>query len=297
MISFFKPFSFCDYDILHSHSFRPDLYTFLFRSKIFCRIITTVHNYVKEELYYTYSLTVSKIFSFIWVSTWRNKDSVVFLSHDMKSYYELNFGIVYNTKVIFNGRDVDTSFSITNNQIVTFVNGLKENYKILGSVGFLNKRKGFDDLIKMLTVNSNLFAIFIGKGPDESRLIELAKNLNVYDRCAFLGHQNNAIAIIRLFDVFVMSSYSEGFPLVVLEAGGVKVPILCIKSPLFLELFSNDDVVFYERNNLASMRVSLDKIFNRLNLYSDAIFHTTNTKYSCEIMAGNYMKLFSELNF
>lgn len=296
-LSYYKPFSFNDYDIVHSHSFKPDLYTFIFKSKISSRVITTVHNYVYEELLYTYNIFISEFFSRIWISSWSNKDLVVFLSNDMKKYYEKKKFTNKNSIVIYNGRSVNKLESNTeHNKIYNLINESKNKYKIIGGCGFLNKRKGFEDIIKFLTLNPNLAAVFIGQGPDEDKLINEAKNLNVLDRCFFLGHLNNPISILNLLDVYVMSSYSEGFPLVVLEAGSLGVPIICVNSPLFNELFSDTDVVFYERNNLISMELALNQMLNNNHLYSKNIFNTITTKYSCDIMSEKYLKNYILLN-
>jgi glycosyltransferase involved in cell wall biosynthesis len=295
-LSFFKPYSFIDYDILHTHSFKPDFFSFYFKNKIQCPVVTTIHNYVYEELYYTYNLLVSRLLSKVWIFSWSNKNTLVFLSNNMKKYYEKVKCLKNNNIVIYNGRDVILDSIIEQkNQAINSIIKLKDKFKIIGCCGFLNKRKGFEDVVKFLTLNSNLFAVFIGQGPDEARLTELAKSLNVFDRCIFLGHQNNSMSLIRLFDIFVMSSFSEGFPLVALEAGGLNVPILCVKSPLFEELFSESDVVFYERNNLNSMSFSINKILNFGNVYSSNLYRTINTKYTCSIMADKYLKLFKEL--
>ncbi len=296
-LSFYKPFSFSDYDIVHSHSFKPDFFTFIFKSKISCPVLTTVHNYVYEELLYTYNIFISAFFSRIWISTWSNKDLVVFLSENMRKYYEIKKFTNNSSIVIYNGRSVNKLESDNDhNKIYNLINETKKKYKIIGGCGFLNKRKGFEDIIKFLTLNQNLAAVFIGQGPDENKLINDAKNLNVLDRCIFLGHLNNPISIINLLDVYVMSSYSEGFPLVVLEAGSLGVPIICVNSPLFNELFSDSDVVFYERNNLISMEHALNQMFNNSQLYSKNIINTINSKYSCKIMAEKYLQNYILLN-
>ena len=295
-LSFYKSFSFNDYDIVHSHSFKPDFYTFIFKSKISSRVVTTVHNYVYEELYYTYNTFISNLFSRIWISSWDNKDAVVFLSRDMQQYYEKKKFLNDNARIIYNGRSVNLDqTTIQNSLLHNSILETKKKYKIIGCCGFINKRKGFEDIVKFLTLNSNVFAVFIGEGSDKNRLIALAKSLNVFNRCNFLGHQNNPIPLINLFDIFVMSSYSEGFPLVVLEAGGLGVPVLSVNSPLFRELFSDDDLVFYNRNNLKSMQQSLNKILVNKSFYSKNIKSKINVQYSCDILAARYLQLFNEL--
>jgi glycosyltransferase involved in cell wall biosynthesis len=215
----------------------------------------------------------------------------------MKNYYLDRKLKNKNLHVISNGRNISSNdlkkdFCDEYKMILD----LKLNHKIIGCCGVLNKRKGFQDLIKFLTFNPDLLAVFVGEGPDKKRLIKYANKLNVLNRCYFLGHQNNAISFINLFDFFVMSSYSEGFPLVVLEAGGVGVPILCVKTPLFQELFSDNDVVFYERNIDKSMLDSLNNILLHKNTYSLNIQNTIQNKYSSDLMAKKYFQLYERLN-
>jgi glycosyltransferase involved in cell wall biosynthesis len=296
-LSFLRPFSFNHYDVVHCHSFKPDLYTFIFKRMISCPVLTTVHNYVYEELFFTYNSLISEFISPIWIATWTNKDAVVFLSDNMKKYYEAKSRANINAIVIYNGRNVNEAES-TNEalEVIRVLDEKKKMHILIGGCGFLNKRKGFDDIINFLTLDINLFAVFIGQGPDKDRLIYLARNLDVLDRCIFLGHQNNASSIIELLDVFVMSSYSEGFPLVVLEAGSLSVPIICVKSPLFDELFSDDDVVFYERNDLSSMEFALNHMLMNRHRYSNNINKVVDLKYSCKIMAERYLQQYISLN-
>lgn len=58
----------------------------------------------------------------------------------------------------------------------------------------------------------------IGKGIWEERLKAQATALNVSDSVHFLGFQSNPYPYVAAADVFLMTSDSEGFPLVVAEA-------------------------------------------------------------------------------
>lgn len=295
-ISFFKPLKFADYDIIHSHSFKPDFYTYVFRQHLSPIVITTIHNYVESELTYTYNRVISLIFSKLWLLSMENKNGIVFLSNNMRNYYlskKINF---LSSIVINNGRTIqDINYQDIDIEILNFLNKKKANYKIIGCCGFLNKRKGFEDVIRFLAIDFDLYAIFIGEGPERTNLVSLAKELNVENRCSFLGHQDNPLPIMKNFDVFAMCSFSEGFPLVMLEAGSLGVPIICVNNPLFNELFSNDEVVFYNRDNFDSIKLAINQIKENGDYYSNNIKTVMTSKYSSEKMVCNYFNYFKTL--
>jgi glycosyltransferase involved in cell wall biosynthesis len=60
-------------------------------------------------------------------------------------------------------------------------------------------------------------------------LTELVRHLELQDRFHFLGFRADVPAILRDLDVFVLSSVSEGFPLVVLEAMAAGRPVVATK--------------------------------------------------------------------
>jgi glycosyltransferase involved in cell wall biosynthesis len=57
----------------------------------------------------------------------------------------------------------------------------------------------------------------------------LAENLNVSDRVHFLGWRNDIPAVMARSDVVVLTSYSEGLPIVLLEAMCLKKPVIATR--------------------------------------------------------------------
>jgi len=294
-ISFSSAYNFQGYDILHTHSLRPDLYSSIFRKKIGCRIISTLHNYVEEELTFTYNRVISLIFSNVWSQTWKNKDALVFLSEDMRSYYKrrgIGQGI---SRVIHNSRgnyDAKQSFSADDLQLVERIRELKKSFMIFGGCGVLNKRKGFEDLIFMLSLDSSIVALIVGEGPERRNLSLMADRLGVSERCIFVGFKQNVYSWMSLMDVFVMSSYSEGFPLVLLEAGNSGLPVFCVESALFKELFQDNEIVFYKRHEANDIIEALTKMKMSRNSYILSFKEAIDNRYSSEKMGNEYLNLY-----
>lgn len=90
----------------------------------------------------------------------------------------------------------------------------------IGWVGRLIPIKGCDLFLRSLAeVRSRPWtARIIGDGPERDRLESLATELEIQDRVHFMGAIPEAARIMKGFDLFVLSSRSEGTPMVLLEA-------------------------------------------------------------------------------
>src|SRR4051794_40426911 len=88
-------------------------------------------------------------------------------------------------------------------------------------------------------------------------LRQLAADVGVLSRCIFLGYQPNARDYLSFFDLFIIPSYSEGFPLGLLEAAQHHLPIVCSDIGIFKELFTQEEVSFFEVDNVQSLVKSI----------------------------------------
>lgn len=73
--------------------------------------------------------------------------------------------------------------------------------------------------------------LILGEGPERARLEALAEGLGVADAVTFGGHQPTPHGYISAADVFVMSSLSEGFGNVIVEALACGVPVVSTDCP------------------------------------------------------------------
>jgi glycosyltransferase involved in cell wall biosynthesis len=101
---------------------------------------------------------------------------------------------------------------------------------IVGVVARLQPEKGIEYFVKAAAqVASQLPSaefIVVGGGPMQKDLVRLARRLGVSERVHFLGFRMDGPSLVRLFDVVVVPSLSEGTPLVVLEAMAAGVPVV-----------------------------------------------------------------------
>lgn len=108
------------------------------------------------------------------------------------------------------------------------------DYPTIVFVGRLVKVKRLDVLLNafaMCIQTSQAKLLIIGDGPEAGRAVELARDLNLGEMCKFVGHQDNPFPWIREADLLVLSSDSEGFGLVLVEAMACGIQVVSTDCP------------------------------------------------------------------
>jgi len=95
-------------------------------------------------------------------------------------------------------------------------------------VGRFAKVKRHDILIKAFAQikNKNIKLVLVGEGSEQENIIQLVKKLHLQNRVIFAGFFENPFPIIQKAKLLVLSSESEGFGNVLIEAQILQVPIV-----------------------------------------------------------------------
>ncbi len=72
-------------------------------------------------------------------------------------------------------------------------------------------------------------ALLAGKGPLEEELRRLHAELELGERVVFLGQRRDVPELLRAFDVFALSSFSEGTSVTLLEAMATELPVVATR--------------------------------------------------------------------
>lgn len=106
--------------------------------------------------------------------------------------------------------------------------GIPADEIVVGWVGRLIPVKGADVLLEAARHLNDLpiTISIVGDGSERDRLESLARNAGLSDKVRFHGSVPDAARYMRAFDVFVLSSRSEGTPITLLEAIAAKVPVV-----------------------------------------------------------------------
>lgn len=291
-ISLFDKIKFDKYDIIHTHGLKPDAYIWWHQNDIHkTKTVTTLHNYVKEDLSFNYG----KIKSFFLVKLWNlmasRHDQIVALSKDAVEYYR-RFWRNQNITYVYNG--------ISQVELVTKKRE-KANHEMIkigaiASAGGINRRKGIDQVIKALPELPNYTLYIVGKETEESNnLKKLADYLKVLDRVKFLGYHSDIKTFISEMDLFVVSPRSEGFSLALQEIVRYKKPVVCSDITIFRELFTDKEVRFFTLDDIQSLISAIKDVSSHNEEMINRAYEKFIANYTTEKMAKKYLNVYKSL--
>lgn len=292
-ISIYKSFDFNSFDIIHSHGIRPDFYAFIHKPlKCKAKIITTLHNYIYEDFKYQYNSFVAITAGTLWIKLLSRHDKIVTLSKNAMDYYRKwingkKLYYAYNTRFI---KHTDERPNVEDEKLI---NEFKDGKILIGINAALTERKGVDQIIKALPQLQDYKLVVIGNGKAMPELKELATELNVNKKVLFMGYRKNAYKFLRYYDLYALPSRSEGFVLTLLEAAIYKKNVVCSNIPIFKETVSNEEVAFFEINNIPSLIKAIKHAHERSDL-GENLNAKYNKLYSPECFYNKYISIYSE---
>lgn len=294
-IGFGDNINFQEYDVVHSHGFRPDMYVFIhkpFRAISTC-FVTTIHNFVIEDLSSEYNRKIGFLIGHLWMFILRRHDYRVVLSKVAKKYYRRWF-TEKEMVAIYNSRSIDHTQSLTEdekNELIKF----KGDSILIGANAMLTPLKGFDMVLRAMTYNKKLKFFLVGEGKSKNDLYTLAKELGILDRVFLAGYRENAYRYIPFYDLYMMPSRSEGFGLALLEAVALKCNVVVSDIPIFRELFNENEVTFFEIENIKSLSEAIEKAMKVGK--SEAAFEKYMQKYTPDIFAERYLEVYKRKGY
>jgi glycosyltransferase involved in cell wall biosynthesis len=107
---------------------------------------------------------------------------------------------------------------------------LPRNARVVGTVGRLSREKGHDVLLDAFRILKGevpeAFLVIVGEGDLRDFLMKRATQLGIEASVRYLGARRDVPELLKVMDVFALSSLWEGLPLVLLEAMAAGVPVV-----------------------------------------------------------------------
>jgi glycosyltransferase involved in cell wall biosynthesis len=150
----------------------------------------------------------------------------VAVSEDTKRAYERQ-GYPSGIEVVYNGVSLDGEGA----RGVRAELGIPDGAPLVGEIGRLCDVKGQRELIVALAQVPEARAVLVGAdleqgGAFQTALEHEAERLGVRDRVVFAGRREDAHAVLAALDVLALPSWTEGLPLVALEAMAQRRPVV-----------------------------------------------------------------------
>ena len=141
----------------------------------------------------------------------------------------------------------------------------------LCSVGRLIKVKGYERLInihkRLIDEGKNIKTIILGDGAEKERLQKQIDDNNLSESVTLLGYQTNPYKYVSKCDLFVCSSYSEGFSTAATEALIVGTPVCTVEVSGMKEMLGeNNEYGVVTENNEDSLYEGIKQLIDNPEL-------------------------------
>ena len=137
-------------------------------------------------------------------------------------------------------------------RITTRKNLNVENNIVFGHVGHFTFPKNHSFLIKVFKKihekEKNAILLLAGDGEEKAKIMNMVRKLGLGDSIKFLGVQSNISDLMQAMDVFLLTSFFEGFSIVLVEAQAAGLPILA-SDVVTDEVAITNLVKFFSLNN------------------------------------------------
>ncbi len=158
-------------------------------------------------------------------------DRIIFVNqYDRKMALKMKLTSAEKMITIPNGIDL-SQFNVTEPlPVPADLVGIVKRGGIVGMVARLWEQKAPQDFIRSIPVVVNTIPdakfLVIGDGHLKDKLVKLSQELNISDHVLFLGWRQDVKALLKLLDVFVLTSLWEGLSVSILEAMASGKPVV-----------------------------------------------------------------------
>lgn len=168
----------------------------------------------------------------------------------------------------------------------------------VGFIGRISHEKGADVLVEALARTDGVDASFVGDGPERARLEARVRELGLEERVRFHGMVPDAVGLMPGLDALVLSSRTEGTPMVLFEAIDAGVPVIATRVGGVPDVVTDADAWLVDPERpaqLADALVALRDAGAEVATRSESARRRIAEKYAYEPWLARYDTIYREL--
>jgi glycosyltransferase involved in cell wall biosynthesis len=240
-------------DVVHTHGYRPDVVDAGIARRMGVASVTTVHGF-------TGGGWRNRIYESLQRRAYRRFDAVVAVSRPLRE--QLVEGGIPAERVHLVPNAWGGEAPPLPRAEARAVLGLDADRWVIGWVGRLSREKGPDVLIDALPplTDPAVTASFLGDGRLRHALREQASARGVDARVRWHGSVPDAARLFPAFDVFVLSSRTEGTPIALFEAIAADVPVVATRVGGVPDVVSEREALLVPSNDPAALAAALQAV-------------------------------------
>lgn len=154
----------------------------------------------------------------------------VAVSEDVRMRLERYEGLdAARIRVIYNGAPPPELLGATRRAELRQSLGFAPGDFVIGTVGRFDPIKNLPMLVgslaQVMQRHANVRGLLVGDGPEFARIRAMSGELGIESRLRLTGYRDDARLLAQCMDLFVLSSFSEGTSMALLEAMAAGVPV------------------------------------------------------------------------
>ncbi len=206
-------------NIIHSHGYKADMYSYFAALGLPVKRIATCHNWLGDDPKMKFYAALDKFFL-------RNFSHVVAVSVDVQKQLLQSSIPSSHVSLIKNGVDIDRFAMPKDGGNLKSALGISPDNLVIGTVGRISVEKGHRHLLNIADdiekeCPGTTFLV-VGDGDLRPKLQNEFDQPNII----FTGLRNDLPALYACMDIFVLPSLTEGLPMVLLEAMASRLPVV-----------------------------------------------------------------------
>lgn len=239
-------------DVVHTHGYRTDVLHMPVARELGIPAVSTSHGFVGGGL-------KNRMFEHLQRRAFRRCDAVVAVSRPMASMLLASGVSRARLHVVPNAWTGSVKFLSRSDARAQL--GLANDDVCIGFIGRISREKGPDVFLDaMARVRSGTRAVIVGEGSMKRELMERTRMLGLDHAVRWTGAVDGAGRFMKAFDVLVLSSRTEGTPVVLLEAMAAGVPIVATRVGGVPGVISNREAILVQPEDPAAIATAIHDV-------------------------------------
>ncbi len=242
-------------DVCHTHGARADVLDSRVAQRLGVPTVTTVHGFTGGDV-------KNRLYEWLQVRAIRRCDAVTAVSATLA--HELLAQGIRREQVWVIPNAWEPREPVLDRRSARNALGVSDTKFHIGWVGRLTPEKGAEVLLKALSRLPEIpwTASVVGDGRCRSALQRRAASLGLSDRLRWHGTVPDAPRLFAAFDVFVISSRTEGTPMALFEAAAAGVPVVATRVGGIPEVVSDEEALLVSPENPTALGNAIAQIWN-----------------------------------
>jgi glycosyltransferase involved in cell wall biosynthesis len=286
------------FDIIHCHGYKANILMGLMPAS-YRKIpyIVTLHGWTSRNIW-------TRIWFYEWLDALmaRRADRIVMVTSALQKDFRVRL-LGLRGNVVHNGIPSSDDEFKDESQARVDVKDFCAKHFTIGTISRLAAEKGVDVLIRsvgnVIKKGLNVSLVIIGDGRERQRLEMVCDSIGIRDKVLFTGYIPHASAYLSIIEFFVISSFTEGLPITLLEAMRAGTPVIATNVGGIPEVLDDGRCgMLVDSGNEAGLIEAIQKLYHSEDMrktFRAAAKKRFEEQFTLDKMESRYRQIYSKV--